>query len=351
MYSKRIIAVLAAVSCAACAVSCTGRSGGGKVGSTDPAAVETSVQQETETAAATEAASAAENDINAYATVKEATPAMWKVTDENTGHELYMLGTMHMVTDDTFPLPDYIMDVYENCDGIAVEYDVNSVMSDFEQMKDFYAKLIYSDGTTVKDHISNETYEKAKAFMAENMFYNNMMDSYNAGFWETEIEVAAMMKMKNINEKGVDAAFLSLAEKDGKKIVNVESLDIQAKALNAATDDLADYMIKQVIDSTEDMSVYTESFARQYDLWASGDIDALDQSNVENEIPKELNDDYAAYLDVVLYGRNERMADKAEEFLKNGDNYFFMVGAAHFAGSRGVDDLLQQRGYKVERVA
>ena len=32
------------------------------------------------------------NDINSYITVKESKPALWKVTDTNTGTELYMFG-------------------------------------------------------------------------------------------------------------------------------------------------------------------------------------------------------------------------------------------------------------------
>ena len=55
-------------------------------------------------------------------------------------------------------------------------------------------------------------------------------------------------------------------------------------------------------------------------------------------------------MDVILYKRNKGMAEKAEEYLKNGDNYFFMVGGAHFAGDKGVDDILKEKGYIVERV-
>ena len=166
-----------------------------------------------------------------------------------------------------------------------------------------------------------------------------------------EIETAAMMKMKNLNEQGVDSVFLSLAQRDGKEIVNVESLDVQTAAMNAPSDELCDFMISQLIDSTEDMASYTESFARQYDLWASGEIDSLDEADVENDIPSDLEDDYADYLEVILYDRNKGMAEKADEFLKEGKNYFFMVGAAHFAGKKGVDDLLEEMGYTVERVA
>ena len=352
MKIKRTAAALLAALCTLSAFSCTKRNSGGK----SRAEVSSEVQTEENTAEAAseeapEETSDLNNDLNSYVTVKETAPAMWKVTDEKSGNSIYMLGTMHMVTGYTYPLPDYIMDVYESCDGIAVEYDISSMMSDFTQIQDFYSKLIYTDGTTVKDHLSEETYEKAKKFMGENMFYNQMMDSYSVGFWEVEIETAAMMKMKNLNEQGVDSVFLSLAQRDGKEIVNVESLDVQTAAMNAPSDELCDFMISQLIDSTEDMASYTESFARQYDLWASGEIDSLDEADVENDIPSDLEDDYADYLEVILYDRNKGMAEKADEFLKEGKNYFFMVGAAHFAGKKGVDDLLEEMGYTVERVA
>jgi len=350
MKTKRTAAAIMAALCALCAFSCTGKNG-----SSPDAASESLTEGSEPTAAAaeesTEVTSDLHNDLNDYVTVKETTPAMWKVTDEKTGNSIYMMGTMHMVTGYTYPLPDYIMNAYEECDGIAVEYDVNSVMSDFEQMQDFYAKLIYTDGTTVKDHLSEETYEKAKRFMTDNMFYNQMMDVYCVGFWEVEIETAAMMKMKNLNEQGIDSMFLSLAQRDGKEIVNVESLDIQTAAMTSASDELVDYIINELIDGCEDVSEYTQGFAKQYDLWASGDIDALDESDVQNDIPEELEDDYAAYLEVMLYDRNEGMAEKADEYLKEGKKYFLMVGASHFAGEKGVDDLLEEKGYTVERVA
>jgi len=350
MKTKRTAAAIMAALCALCAFSCTEKKSSGS----DKAPESLTEGSEPTAAAAeesTEVTSDLHNDLNDYVTVKETTPAMWKVTDEKTGNSIYMMGTMHMVTGYTYPLPDYIMNAYEECDGIAVEYDVNSVMSDFEQMQDFYAKLIYTDGTTVKDHLSEETYEKAKRFMTDNMFYNQMMDVYCVGFWEVEIETAAMMKMKNLNEQGIDSMFLSLAQRDGKEIVNVESLDIQTAAMTSASDELVDYIINELIDGCEDVSEYTQGFAKQYDLWASGDIDALDESDVQNDIPEELEDDYAAYLEVMLYDRNEGMAEKADEYLKEGKKYFLMVGASHFAGEKGVDDLLEEKGYTVERVA
>ena len=40
------------------------------------------------------------------------------------------------------------------------------------------------------------------------------------------------------------------------------------------------------------------------------------------------------------------MAEKLRIY-KDGKNYFFMVGALHFSGDKGVDDLLEDMGYKL----
>lgn len=358
MKFNRIIAAAAALLCAVGSFSCTKKSNDSseKNETTTAAQTEedTTVSEETTEAAeqATEADNDENTDITDYISVTDVTPAMWKVTDPATGNELYMMGTMHIVTEDTFPLPDYIMDVYKNCDGVAVELDINSLMSDMAQLQDFYSKMLYTDGTTVKDHISEETYEKMKNFLSSKGMYNSMMDTYMAGFWATQVESVSILSIDNLVQEGVDSKFITMANEDGKKVVSIETVDVQVKAMTALSDELSDYMISETIDKAEDMSEYTKSFAELYDAWASGDIDKLDEEESEEEdVPAELEDDMEDYMNAMLYDRNAGMAEKAEEYLKNGDNYFFMVGGAHFAGEKGVDDILREKGYTVERVA
>lgn len=358
MRIKRFSAVLMAVLCALSVSSCEKKKNENN-DKEETAATEQTSSAETTDAEGTTAEKTddgedegASTNILDYVTVEKATPAMWKVTDPKTGNVLYMLGTMHMVTADTFPLPDYIMDVYDKCDGIAVELDISELLGDINKLQDFYGKLVYTDGTTVKDHISGETYEKLKKYMTDNYMYNETMDSYTAGYWASQVEAVSIAGIKKMDVNGVDSKFIEMAQKDSKEVISIESVDIQADALIAASDELADYMISSAIDKALDMPTYTEEFAKEYDNWASGDIDSLDiESGAEGELPSELEDDFAEYADIIVYNRNDGMAEKAEEFLKNGKNYFFMVGAAHFAGDKGVDDLLEAKGYKVERVS
>ena len=70
-----------------------------------------------------------------------------------------------------------------------------------------------------------------------------------------------------------------------------------------------------------------------------------------DEIPEELKGDYDEYKKTMLDDRNKGMADKAEELLKEGKNCLFMVGALHYSEDVGVDNLLEAKGYKVEKIA
>lgn len=355
MKTKRIIAAAAALICAVGAFSCGKKKDEGSKEQEVTTAAQTE-EQTTEAAEITsEQATADDNDeetdINDYISVTDVTPAMWKVTDPATGNELYMMGTVHVVTENTFPLPDYVMDVYNKCDGVAVEININSLMSDMSQLQEFYSKMVYTDGTTVKDHISEETYEKMKNFLSAKGMYNPMFETYTAGFWATQIESLSILSIGNIDENGVDSKFIAMATEDGKKVVDIENIDIQASVITSLSDDLSDYMITETIDKADDPTGYTKEFAELYNAWASGDIDKLDEEDDEENLPEDLEDDYADYMDVILYKRNKGMAEKAEEYLKNGDKYFFMVGSAHFAGDKGVDDILKDKGYTVERVA
>lgn len=292
-------------------------------------------------------------DIKDYLNEGTPSPALWKVTDPETGNELYMMGTIHIVSVDTFPLPDYIMDVYNNCDGVAVEYDTNSLTSDMDLYKEYLLEMAYTDGTTIKNHVSEETYTKISAKLAELTGMESMIsafDAYKPGMWLSLMESYSLMNFRNIDANGVDSSFISLAEKDGKEVVNIETLDIQTGAITGLSDELADYMLSETADELEDMSEFAQTFADMYNHWAEGNIDALMDDEEEEDIPSDLEDDYADYMDTMLYNRNEGMASRAEEFLKNGDNYFFMVGGLHFAGDRGVDDLLADKGYIVEQV-
>lgn len=289
-------------------------------------------------------------DFNDLVNDDAPTPALWKATDPETGNELYLMGTIHIVCEDKFSLPDYILDVYNNCDGIAVEYDI-SHLEDMSEMQEFLSYFVYTDGSKISDHISEKAYEAGKACLKDMGFYNKLLDNYMPGFWLNQIESSAMLSIKNVSADGVDSKFIGMAAMDGKEVISIETLDIQAGAISGYPDDYAEFCLENIQEDLEDLEGLAENLAELYNMWAAGKIDEMEElSDETDEIPENILASYEKYNDIILYDRNKCMAERAAEFLKNGDNYFFMVGSLHFAGNRGVDDLLQDMGYTVERL-
>lgn len=277
-------------------------------------------------------------------------PAVWEVTDPESGNSIKMMGTIHIVPESEAIVPQYVMDIYNESDAVAVEYDVSKVQSDMVVQLKYLSYFVLSDGTLITDHISAEAYEGAKEYLTEIGYYNEAFDSYNAAYWESLLTSASILTIEGMKETGVDSYFIGLAKQDGKEVRDIEELEDQMNAITANSDELSNYNILEFL-KLEDGEM-EESFKELYNMWATGDVDSLAESDIEStaELPEELKDDYEVYNDAMLVQRNIGMAEKAAEYIKNGDNIFYMVGFAHFCGEGSVIDLLEKDGFTVERI-
>ncbi len=278
------------------------------------------------------------------------TPAVWQVTDPESGNSLKMMGTIHIIPDGTSVIPQYVMDIYNESSGVAVEYDISKMETDMVVQILYISYFMLTDGTLITDHLSAETYEAAKAYLTEKGLYSEAYDSYSPAFWSSLISSGAIMSLDGMKESGVDSYFIELAKADGKEVRSIEALETQMDAITFMTDELCEYDIKSMIELTDEE--IGEVFMELYNVWATGDVEAMAETETEEEeaYPEEIAKDYEAYNQKLLYDRNVGMADAAEEYIKNGDNIFYMVGFAHFCGDGSVIDLLEERGYTVERI-
>lgn len=315
-------------------------------------AVTTTAAAEGDAAETTEASKPAANITNhvVEGSTEGLTPAVWQVTDPESGNSLKMMGTIHLIPDGTAVVPQYVMDIYNESNGVAVEYDISKIQTDMVVQILYLSYFMLTDGTLVTDHLSPETYEGAKAYLTEIGLYNEAYDAYSLAFWESLMSSGAIMNIEGMKESGVDQYFIDLAKADGKEVRSIEALETQMDAITFMTDDLCEYNINEMLSlSAEEME---ESFMELYNMWATGDVDTIAEMDAEatEGYPEDIAADYEAYNQKLLYDRNVGMADKAEEYIKNGDNIFYMVGFAHYAGDGSVIDLLEERGYTVERI-
>lgn len=274
-------------------------------------------------------------------------PLLYEVTDAE-GHCVYLLGTMHMGTEDMYPLGDAVEKAYRESDALAVEFDLLSIQEDMARLMQYSLALMYTDGTDIRDHISPEIYRMGLEQLGQPALVLNRMRPIA---WMTLAEEASFSRLGCSAEYAVDTWLLDRAHREGKTIFELESLDEQIDVLLSTPEDFIEYQLEQAFINPQkaDLSVQLLITA-----WRQGNAVLLERLLNEEDsdalLPPELLDSYAAYTDTLLHARDERFEKKVKEYLKNGDKVFFAVGAAHIVGEGALADRLAQDGYTVREI-
>lgn len=291
----------------------------------------------------------AETDAPQESTIS---PALYRVTDEN-GHTLWLFGSIHVGTEDFYPLPDYVMDAYNGSDALAVEIDIVAMEADLAGQMNLVKMMMYTDGTTISQHIPADTYERAVAILQENQLYNFVLDMYFPAMWWSTIETLAYEKAGAHAEYGIDQNLLLIAKEDSKEILEVESAELQYGLMAGFSEDLQAMLLQSAVDSYEDSAQTAADCQALLDMWSSGDVDAFsaylqEEETFEDESQRLL---YAEYTEKLITERNQTMTEYAKNALLSGKEVFLCVGAAHIIGEGAIAENLRQLGYTVELVS
>ena len=303
---------------------------------------------EPETAPATQSPTEAPVDVPANSSV---TPLLYKVTDDK-NNTVWLFGSIHVGMDYFYPLPDYIMDAYNNADALAVEADMVAFANDISAQTDAILKLMYNDGTSIRDHLSDETYERAAEVLTELNTYYSVLDMYMPYMWSSVIDNELTYQAGYDSELGIDMFFLNDSYDTGKKILEVESAEFQYNMMANFSEELQAILLEDTLLSYDNPELYFEDLDKLVEVWTTGNEEKIaeylsSEGEFENEEDKKL---YEEYNKAMLTDRNVSMTDFAEDSLKSGEEVFICVGAAHVVGKGGIADLLAERGYKVETV-
>jgi len=276
-------------------------------------------------------------------------PLFWEVTSEQYSGKVYLLGSMHACTADTYPLPAHIMEAYSGSEAVAVECDILEFENNMAQQVSAMQYIMYSDGTKIADHLSEESYNSAVARLKELGIYSTQFDRYKPMMWSSLIEGEIVEKAGLSYDYGVDSYLLAKAKIDGKTVLQIESVEYQYSMMGGFSDGLQELLLQDYLPE-DAVETQTEIMKSLYDGWKMGDFSVLSNEISEEELA-ELTEEEKVYLEEYLASmideRNVRMTDAAESYVKRGMTVFLTVGAAHMVDENGIVNALRERGYTV----
>ena len=262
---------------------------------------------------------------------------IWKV--DGPGGVAYILGSIHMVRPEMYPLAPVIEEAFAKCDVLVVEADVFGPKTAELQNK-MMAEGMYPEGDSLAAHISDRTRDQMSRMMIDLNVYQKMRPWLTALVVQTQ-RLLIMGYDPNI---GIDKYFYEKALAVGKEIGELESADSQVRLFADMPPDQQEMLLYSTLvelDGAE--GEVAEIFA----AWKSGD-----QARFHDLFMKT----YKAHPEMtdltgrLIFDRNDRMTDKIAGWLNMNRTWFVVVGAGHLTGERGIISQLERRGFRVEQM-
>jgi uncharacterized protein YbaP (TraB family) len=264
---------------------------------------------------------------------------MWKVRSRTT--TVYILGSIHFMKKELYPLNRRIESAFDKSDVLAVEANVDDVSK--LDIQGLLEKAFYPDDDTLEKHVSSETYGRVKKAFEEFGIPAWLMDKQKPWLLALTLESLGLVKLGFDPSYGIDMHFLSEAS-GKKKIKELESMDYQINLLSGFSDSEQEAFL---LSTLKDLKSHEKEVDKLLDAWNSGDTVGM-----ESILQKSVLEDkgMASVYDKLVYERNRNMALKVEGYLKTGETHFVVVGAAHLLGEKGIINLLRQKGYDTEQL-
>lgn len=292
----------------------------------------------------------------------------YRVTDGE--KDIYLLGSIHLGTENAYPISKNIMETFKGSENIAVEVNI----LEEAQLTDYIlSKAVYPEGQSLADDISPALYDKISNLLQEHKvisiediegyrpWYINMVlpmligleDLDDSGFGEdidydnmTPEELEELENLPYQYTPGIDKYFLEKAEQNDIDIVEIEGASYQIDMLSgmskATQEELLSTTVAQLVEGVEDHV----TLDMMIDYWRAGDY-----ASFEDIIEGSMESMPEEYNQALWHSRNKEMANKVEEYISDSDeDYFVVVGAGHLVGETSVVKELEARGYRVEVV-
>lgn len=295
---------------------------------------------------------------------------LWEIkSGENT---VYLLGSVHMANYEIYPFSNKMLEAFAKADVLGVEIDLLNPVHDVNSLLLQYG--VYMDGTTLKDHVSEETYEKTVQVASNFGYTEELLSMFKP--WTiftifsslTNTSSGTAEETALASSLGIDIKFLTDAYLTGKPVVELEGYDLQLQMLDSFSDELAEYLLKGTMDAISDLmtgevtSGGNELLNIILDYWHKGDVEGFMRDIAPimvaaetpdmNEEDKEILPLMEEYYGKIFTERDKGMAKKIDGFLKGegSTTYFVVVGTGHYISNYSVLDILNDMGYEINQI-
>ena len=260
---------------------------------------------------------------------------IWAV--ERGGKMGWLVGSLHLLTADAYPLPPALDAAFARADVLVEEANPEELKSPAAAMQ-LLAKAMYPPGTTLQSQVSKDTFEKIAKRAERVGLPIDRLQQFKP--WMVALTLVGLELQRGGFDPalGLDQHFLNRAPAEGKSVRTLETALEQIDFLESLSPQLQDGLVAATLDSAETELAQVQKIAA---AWKKGET-----APIEQLLLSDMKGVDAKVYDTLLVGRNRRWMPKLEECFAE-KRCFVVVGAAHLVGQDGLVSMLRAKGYTV----
>ncbi len=260
---------------------------------------------------------------------------MWRV--KGGGATVYLLGSVHAMKEDSYPLPSAMETAFDSVDTVVFEVDLDDLDSAAIQM---LAAGTLDGEETLEAVVGPATWSALMVQVEKTDIPAAMFRRMKPWMAALTITALAMTDAGYQPSAGVDAYFSRRADESGKERIALETVEFQVSLFADLTAEqslaflrytLVD--LKTVIPELDELSAH----------WRAGRVEAVEALMAEGF------DEFPELLEKMVTDRNLAWMPPIEGLLARDSDTMVVVGSLHLVGEDGLVNLLRQRGYTVEQ--
>jgi len=264
---------------------------------------------------------------------------LWTV--EGQTNTVYLLGSIHLLRAEDYPLPTVLSEAYDDAETLIMEIDMDD-LDPFAAQATITNYGLLQDDRTLQDLMGDELYTEALAAADAIDIPLDMLQKTEPWYAAMTIELMMLSRIGFDPSLGVEMHMQSKAQIDGKPIEGLETFEEQVQILDSMSlPTQREFLLSTLSDSAK----LGELMDEMIDAWRHGDTAAL-----EAGLMQDLADNEELYK-LLVADRNDRWVKKIHPLLNDADDYLIIVGALHLIGDDGVPQQLQRSGYSVHQLS
>lgn len=262
---------------------------------------------------------------------------LWSVQTKSSA--TYLLGSVHVLKPDAYPLESAIEKAYAASQKIVFETDIAAMKGTLIQAKMLELGL-YPEGRDLYRNLDGNT----RRALEEKLSELGLPLEHFARFkpWVVALTLASveLQRMGFDVNYGIDVHFFHRATKDGKEIGYLEPAEYQVNLLARMSKQDQNSFLSQTL---RDLELVSQLAADIVSYWKTGDTESL------HALLFKSFKDYPNIHARLLIQRNKKWVSKIENLTRERKNFLVVVGVGHLVGPDGLLDLLRKRGYKLKQ--